>query len=491
MGKCQANAVVAYGHFCLAQDPPATSPDSSKLPLTGENISSPNDSGVGGLKSDSKSSHTTITSSDIRGKGSVHPSDKNGGHSPIFTIGNSYLESDVKALTKTFADHSKPLYKSHAQTGWVPDHATVSLTLTESQTENDLISMEAMAALTPKSNSQDIAESPFVHQVMSFSPSSWHYGWRSSKHMRKSFHVFSVYVFAISSSSAGTILNCIGHAMTSKFTLASSKRSKSKAHTLTRIGVKRKSNGASASASGKATKNGPKKVGTGKTAKSTPSISAAESASSLRKRMPGHVGNNISGRSRAASEAASSLLSITSNMSRSAKKMSKSPVLSGPQIPSGYSGGDSRGSSASGSGSTSSASSSYGASSSNSGSSGTSSSSNSSGVSSSNVTSSDSDVSNSDESASKARDGSTKSKKSKKKTKKNPKSNSKKGGSYSATKDGTAHPGLSKKRRPKRQTSSMNQKPRKSAKISKSGMPRGKSDVGAAVSGLLSMLSDT
>ena len=142
----EGSAVVAYGHFALCSDPNGVSLGISKQPLTGSNDSAPNGSGSvekgGGDETANASSHNHEVIQ-VRGKGAVHATDQGAEHPPIFTIGKSYLETDVDALTKTFEDHSKPLYKSRTQTSWTPDHATVSLTLTESQTENDLVSMEA------------------------------------------------------------------------------------------------------------------------------------------------------------------------------------------------------------------------------------------------------------------------------------------------------------------------------------------------------------
>ena len=61
--------------------------------------------------------------------------------------------------------------------------------------------------------------------TFSFSPTSWHYGWRSSKHMKDSAHVFRVYCFIVSANLQ--LLKCVAITETTWFTLASSKRAKS------------------------------------------------------------------------------------------------------------------------------------------------------------------------------------------------------------------------------------------------------------------------
>lgn len=503
--------IVAYGHFALCTDENGKSLNAVSVPPTknsaaaaaaalaaGGTSGGASDSSTGGTEktkklysdvvvSPPKSVHQVIP---VPATGSVCADGKESVRQDMFTIGKSYLEVGIETLTKTNTDHSMPLYKSHVQTSWTHEHSDTSLGSTASQTENDVISLEA-AARSKSADGNGARQEPSVYQVLSFSPSSWHYGWRSSKHMRRSLHVFRVYVFAVSSSSSGgRLLKCIGSVETSNFTLASSKRSKSKEHTLKSLGVKRKAKGPSATVGAK---NGSKI----RAEKSTAGGKTATSKRSL------GAGKKSAGRSRAASEAASSLLSITSNRSVPSPRMAGSTRVPGSRVATGYSGGDSNGSSGSGSGSVSAASSSSGSVSSNSGSSNPSSSGSSgSGNSSSAGTSSDSDGnssnSNSDESASKARDGemggwcrveNRKRTKGKGRRKATAKSDSQNGKHKSDRGRGngrasSAFSDSSKKRRPKRQTSG-NRKPRKSAKTSSD-----KSDVGDAVSGLLSMLGD-
>lgn len=100
----------------------------------------------------------------------------------------TYRAIDVMNLTKTKSDNTKPLYKSNPST--------------------------------------DFAGKSGGAIIFRFNPTSWHYGWRSSKHMKDSAHVFRVFCFIVSSDR--TLLKCIGIAETSWFTLASSKRSKTK-----------------------------------------------------------------------------------------------------------------------------------------------------------------------------------------------------------------------------------------------------------------------
>jgi len=122
----------------------------------------------------------------------------------MFTPSFLYSKESIAMLTKSSDDHSKPLYlAAYARDG------------------------NSNAILSGVHNEQDKK----TKTQFTFSPSSWHYGWRSSKHMKDRTHVFRVFIFELSEESRD-IVRCVGHAESTPFTLASSKRSKSKAHTL-------------------------------------------------------------------------------------------------------------------------------------------------------------------------------------------------------------------------------------------------------------------
>ena len=99
----------------------------------------------------------------------------------------TYRSLDIMNMTKTKDDNSMPLYKS-----------------------------------TPSTNTAGKSHGAIVFR---FSPTSWHYGWRSSKHMKDSAHVFRVFCFIVSPDRK--LLKCVAVTETSWFTLASSKRAKS------------------------------------------------------------------------------------------------------------------------------------------------------------------------------------------------------------------------------------------------------------------------
>ena len=501
----RSKAIVAYGHFALCTDENGKSLNALSVPPTKNSVVAADAAVVAADSSCASDSSPRAHDSGhsckiihVSATGSVRPDGHEVGRGAMFTIGKSYVESEVENLTKTHSDHSMPLYRSHVETSWTHEHSDTSLGSTASQTENDVISMEA-AARSESADKNVRKKEPSVYQVLSFCPSSWHYGWRSSKHMRKSLHVFRVYVFAVTSTPSSSVspasnhglLKCIGSVETSRFTLASSKRSKSKKHTLKRISVKRKVKGAAAAGAAGA-RTGPKSAIARKSemaAKKSKNAAvkskqAAGKAKAAGDQAAGGGAKNSMRRSRAASEAASNLLSITSNHSMTSPRLSESLRMSDIRIASGYSGGDSRGYSGSGSGSNSASR----GSSNSSGSSG-------SGTSSGSRTSSDSDGnssnSNSDESASKARDGEISGwhrVENRKKAKKNGKKKSVSLKSQSPSSRGcrnakvSSTSGSSRKRRPNRESSG-NRKARKSAKTSADG-----SDVGAAVRGLLSML---
>merc|ERR1712166_798052 len=110
----------------------------------------------------------------------------------IITQFETYEASDIMKQTKTKEDNSRPLYKS------IP--TTVSSSSSSST-----------------GGGRGVIE-------FNFNPTSWHYGWRSSKHMKDSAHVFRIFVFVVSPDR--NLLKCIGITETSWFTLASSKRAK-------------------------------------------------------------------------------------------------------------------------------------------------------------------------------------------------------------------------------------------------------------------------
>ena len=121
--------------------------------------------------------HTTMKLSKSVAK-AVHATDQ-AEHPPIFTIGKSYLELR-RCLDK---DICRPLKAAVQEpyTNKLDSDRKLYLSLTESQTENDLVSMEAAGR---RSLRIGVLEKSYIYQV-SFSPSSWHYGWRSSKHIEK------------------------------------------------------------------------------------------------------------------------------------------------------------------------------------------------------------------------------------------------------------------------------------------------------------------
>merc|ERR1712195_65873 len=104
----------------------------------------------------------------------------------------TYEAIDIMKQTKTKEDNSRPLYKS------IP--TTVSSSSSSST-----------------GGGRGVIE-------FNFNPTSWHYGWRRSKHMKDSAHVFRIFVFVVSPDR--NLLKCIGITETSWFTLASSKRAK-------------------------------------------------------------------------------------------------------------------------------------------------------------------------------------------------------------------------------------------------------------------------
>merc|ERR1712166_641599 len=99
----------------------------------------------------------------------------------------TYKSLDIMNMTKTKHDNSMPLYKG-----------------------------------TPSTNTTGKSHGAIVFR---FNPTSWHYGWRSSKHMKDSPHVFRVFCFILSPDRK--LLKCVAVTETSWFTLASSKRAKS------------------------------------------------------------------------------------------------------------------------------------------------------------------------------------------------------------------------------------------------------------------------
>jgi len=102
----------------------------------------------------------------------------------------TYRSIDIMNMTKTKMDNSMPLYKSTPST------------ITAGKKEGAII--------------------------FRFQPTSWHYGWRSSKHMKDSAHVFRTFCFIVSPNRE--LLKCIAVTETSWFTLASSKRAKNDAN---------------------------------------------------------------------------------------------------------------------------------------------------------------------------------------------------------------------------------------------------------------------
>jgi hypothetical protein len=106
---------------------------------------------------------------------------------PIISQFKTYRSLDIMNMTKTKDDNSMPLYKS-----------------------------------TPSTNTAGKSHGAIVFR---FSPTTWHYGWRSSKHMKDSAHVFRVFCFIVSPDRK--LLKCVAVTETSWFTLASSKRVKS------------------------------------------------------------------------------------------------------------------------------------------------------------------------------------------------------------------------------------------------------------------------
>ena len=71
--------------------------------------------------------------------------------------------------------------------------------------------------------------------MFKFQPTSWHYGWRSSRHTKSLRHAFWVYVFVSVKESVGVgeggeseakSVRCVLRCCTKSFTLASSKRVK-------------------------------------------------------------------------------------------------------------------------------------------------------------------------------------------------------------------------------------------------------------------------
>ena len=76
-----------------------------------------------------------------------------------------------------------------------------------------------------KISEERLSDSHRVKTTFYFSPTSWHYGWRSSKHKKDQSHNFRVYLFTPSVKSFG-YLTLSALSKTSDFTLSSSKRAK-------------------------------------------------------------------------------------------------------------------------------------------------------------------------------------------------------------------------------------------------------------------------
>ena len=72
---------------------------------------------------------------------------------------------------------------------------------------------------------QGTSDNTPANLMFKFEPSSWHYGWRSSKHTKNLTHAFWVYIFCPVPGSP-TKVRCVLRCCTRSFTLASSKRAK-------------------------------------------------------------------------------------------------------------------------------------------------------------------------------------------------------------------------------------------------------------------------